>query len=60
MTAFEDYLLKKGTATYWQTSVGNAVDTIVEPIHLEREERIEKRKKLFRKKSRKSSMKGKK
>ena len=52
MTAFEDYLLKKGTATYWSTSVGNAVDTIVEPIHLEREERIEKRK-LFRKKGRK-------
>ena len=47
MTAFDTYLLKKGTATYRQTSVGNVVDTIIEPVQLQRDRRIEAKKKLL-------------
>jgi hypothetical protein len=34
------YLLKRGTATYWNTSVGNAIDTIIEPVQVQRDQRI--------------------
>ena len=57
-----DYLLKRGTATYWQTSVGSAIDTIIEPVQLQRDRRIEAKKKLLNleKRDKKQLKKGKK
>ena len=40
-------LLKLETATYWNTSVGSEVSTIIEPVQLQRDKRIEARKKLI-------------
>ena len=62
MTAFDTYLLKKGTATYWETSVGSAIDTITEPVQLQRDRRIEAKKKLLNleKRDKKQLKKGKK